>query len=86
MLKEIKLQGEKYYSQEKWLLITAEYRGDLYVVEELNCLGSGAIYPTRFKGVGFSPDKEHVNNISMKVFDSKEAFEKALNKTNYTTY
>lgn len=83
-MKKIVLQGKKPHTQKKWILITVKFRGDLYVVEELNCLGSGAIYPTRFKGDDkFSPDSDHVTNIEMKVFGSEEEFEEALNKTNY---
>ncbi|WP_064967634.1 hypothetical protein [Tenacibaculum ovolyticum] len=75
---KFKLQGKKPHTQKKWLLITAEYRGDLYVVDEMQCLGSGAIYPTSFKNFNFSPDSDHVTNINMKCCESKEEFDREL--------
>ncbi len=61
-------------NQKKWVLIIAEYRNKLYIVDEMQCLGEGKIYPTKFKNFDFAPDSEHIKSVDMVVFDSEDDF------------
>jgi len=65
------------------LLVTARYRGNLYIAEEIS-VNDGDVYINKFEEHSFSPDSEHVSDVEFFSFESMEDYINYRLTINYT--